>query len=153
MSNLEIEIETETEIELETEIEIEIERNIMCERNIYQLPPVSTLTRDLTHILGMCSDLSLNPHPFGVWDEVPTRPKLSQLFHLPDHLPSIVDFLRTKYFHFAMLSPFLRLWGQKTKGKHIKTVRHKTKIKPSSQFGFSVKPSSHFYVFLNAQTF
>ena len=33
----------------------------MCERNIYQLPPVRALTEDETHSLGVCPDWESNP--------------------------------------------------------------------------------------------
>ena len=45
---------------------------LYIERNIDQLPPVHTLTRDQTRNLGMCPDRELDPEPFGVWDEAPT---------------------------------------------------------------------------------
>ena len=38
----------------------------MWERNIDQLPPVYTLTRDWTRNPGMCLDQELNPQPFLV---------------------------------------------------------------------------------------
>ena len=31
------------------------------------------LTGDPTHNLGMCPDQGLNPQPFGVWDNAPTK--------------------------------------------------------------------------------
>lgn len=70
----------------------------------------------------------------------------NQCFPSPDPLPTIADFVRTQGFHFAILSPLLRLWSQKTKRKSTKTQRQKTKTKTSSQPGFSFKPSSHICV-------
>ena len=43
-------------------------------RNIDWLPPVSTLTGDQTHSLGMCPDQGSNPQPSDVWDNIPTEP-------------------------------------------------------------------------------
>lgn len=76
----------------------------------------------------------------------------NQCFPSPDPLPTIADFVRTQGFHFAILSPLLRLWSQKTKRKSTKTRRQKTKTKTSSQPGFSFKPSSHICVLFMLKT-
>ena len=50
------------------------ERNINVrekQRNIDQLPPIHSLTRDQTHNLGLCPDWELNLQPFGVWNNAP----------------------------------------------------------------------------------
>ena len=41
------------------------------DRNIDLLPPVCALTRDWTHILGMCPGWGSNHNLFGVWDDGP----------------------------------------------------------------------------------
>ena len=47
----------------------------MQDRNINQLPPAGTLTRDQTLTPGMCSDRESNPRPPGLWDDTqPTEP-------------------------------------------------------------------------------
>ena len=56
----------------EKERERERERKkSMGERNVDQLPPVCTLTRDRTHNLGMCPDQGSNLQPFGVQNDAP----------------------------------------------------------------------------------
>ena len=43
------------------------------ERYIGQLPALCAVTGDQTENLGMCPDWELNPQPFGVWDDAPTK--------------------------------------------------------------------------------
>ena len=52
----------------------EREREMLTwERNNDQLPPICTLTRDLTHSPATCSDWGSNLQPFGVQDDTPTN--------------------------------------------------------------------------------
>ena len=44
-----------------------------CERNMVQLSPVCTLTRDQTRNLGLCPDPGSNPKPFSVLDDASTN--------------------------------------------------------------------------------
>ena len=43
------------------------------ERNISQLPPTHTPTREKTLNPGMCPDQKLNPWPFGAQQDAPTN--------------------------------------------------------------------------------
>ena len=43
------------------------------ERYTGQLPALCAVTGDQTENLGMCPDWELNPQPFGVWDDAPTK--------------------------------------------------------------------------------
>ena len=61
---------------------------LMWERNISQLPPIHTPTRNGTRNLGMCPDQEWNPQPFGIWDNAQTswatQPGLNFEFYIND---------------------------------------------------------------------
>ena len=89
--------------------ESERETNIDVTENIYQLPPICTLNRDLPSKLSMCPDQGLNPPSLDTIHDAPTnlatQPGL--IFHIfflrrPFNISCNTDLVVMKFFSFFL---------------------------------------------------